>query len=437
MNKYSKLQQFRFDTYQMLVKARDATFELMDSIMTSKNADSLAEFSLSPLFGRKWHSAYEAIKDSRPNANKLMKRYIQEIPQMEYILLGIDNTHWPFPRAKTMKDRGYQYSASALNSSVLGQSYSTIAWLPELEAKGSWALPLRHERITSFETSSSKARWQLEQVVKYLPEKMLKLAVLDCEYGNGPFLKQTTQIKVSKLIRIRSNCCLYGEPVIYGGRGRPRKHGAKFKLNDPQTWWQADERVEINDPSLGLIRISKWQKLHFLTAAKEKFSLIQVERLKEKKTGNKHRPIWLIWVGKEFLPLEKVWSQYSRRLGVDHWYRFAKQRLHWTLPNLATPEKCQRWSNLMPNLTWQLWLGKDLVKQHHLPWQKPQENLTPQRVAQSMFSLLIEIGSPTKLSKTRGKSIGFKKGQKRMKRKRYPLVKKRQSRNKKSAKKAA
>ena len=193
-----------------------------------------------------------------------------------------------------------------------------------------------------------------------------------------------------------------------------------FKLNDPNTWWKADQIVQINDPSLGLIRISKWQKLHFLTAGKEKLSLIQVERLKQKKTGNKHRPIWLIWVGKEFLPLEKVWPQYSRRFGVDHWYRFAKQRLHWTLPNLGSPEKCQRWSNLMPNLTWQFWLGKDLVEQHHLPGQKPQENLTPQRVAQSMFSLLIEIGSPTKAAKSRGKSIGFKKGQKRMKRKRYP-----------------
>ena len=88
MNKYNKLQQFRFDTYQMLVKARDATFELMDSIMTSKNADSLADFSLSPLFGRKWHSTYEAIQDSRPNANKMMKRYIQEIPEMQCLLFS-------------------------------------------------------------------------------------------------------------------------------------------------------------------------------------------------------------------------------------------------------------------------------------------------------------------------------------------------------------
>jgi hypothetical protein len=40
-------------TYSMLGKAKDVTFELMDSVMTTRNASCLAEFSLSPLFRRK------------------------------------------------------------------------------------------------------------------------------------------------------------------------------------------------------------------------------------------------------------------------------------------------------------------------------------------------------------------------------------------------
>ncbi len=363
MNKYNKLEKFRFDTYQMLVKARDATFELMDSIMTTKTASCLAEFSLSPLFNRKWHSTYEAIEDCRPNTNKLMKRYIQEIPNSEYILLGIDNTHWEFKGAKTLQDRGDQYKNSAKNSSILGLGYSTIAWLPELKEKGSWTLPLRHERITSFETALSKATWQLKQVSKNISQKIL--VVLDCEYGNGSFLNQSKQIKVSKLIRIRSNCCLYAQPQSYSGRGRPRIHGKKIKVNEPSTLANADEMVEINDPCLGLVKISKWKNLHFRTASTEKLSLIKVERLKGKKTGNKHKPLWLVWVGEEFVPLEKIWSQYSRRFGVDHWYRFAKQRLHWTLPNFGTTYQCQRWSDLIVNITWQLWLSKEFVEQSH------------------------------------------------------------------------
>ena len=73
--KYDRYQKFRQEIYLMLGKAKDATFELMDSIMTTKNASCLAEFSLSPLFQRKWSSTYEALQDSRPNRNKLMRRY--------------------------------------------------------------------------------------------------------------------------------------------------------------------------------------------------------------------------------------------------------------------------------------------------------------------------------------------------------------------------
>ena len=78
--------------------------------------------------------------------------------------------------------------------------------------------------------------------------------------------------------------------------------------------------------------------------------------------------------------------------------------------------------------------SKELVQECRLPWQKPQKNLTPYRVAQSMISLLVQIGSPTIRAKTRGKSAGFKIGQTRSKRKRYPIVKKRFSRRKKNKK---
>ena len=86
----------------------------------------------------------------------------------------------------------------------------------------------------------------------------------------------------------------------------------------------------------------------------------------------------------------------------------------------------------MPLMTWQLWLGKDLVKEHHLPWQSCQKNLTPGRVAQSLFSLLVEIGTPTTLPKARGQSPGWKTGRKRSKKRTYPIAKKSYSRPKKS-----
>jgi len=58
-------------------------------------------------------------------------------------------------------------------------------------------------------------------------------------------------------------------------------------------------------------------------------------------------------------PLLEIWQLYLRRFTIEHVVSLAKQTLHWTVPKLSTPEQCQRWSDLMPLVTWQLWLAKD------------------------------------------------------------------------------
>ncbi len=59
------------------------------------------------------------------------------------------------------------------------------------------------------------------------------------------------------------------------------------------------------------------------------------------------------------------------------------------------------------------------------------------RVAQSMFSLLVAIGTPAQSPKPRGKSPGWAKGNTRTKPPRYPIAKKRVTRPKKVSKVAA
>ena len=71
----------------------------------------------------------------------------------------------------------------------------------------------------------------------------------------------------------------------------------------------------------------------------------------------------------------------------------------------------------MPLMSWQLWLAKDVVVETRLPWQSATINLSPGRVAQSMFSVaefvragfplmertqaLVEIGTPAQVPKLR------------------------------------
>jgi hypothetical protein len=87
----------------------------------------------------------------------------------------------------------------------------------------------------------------------------------------------------------------------------------------------------------------------------------------------------------------------------------------------------------MPLMSWQLWLAKDIVAETRLPWQSATINLSPGRVAQSMFSVLGEIGTPARSPKPRGKSPGWIKRNARTKPP-HPTVKNRASRPKKSPK---
>lgn len=405
MSNFDKLREFRHKTYTLMGNGRDALFDLMDAVLVSRSVASFAELSLSPVFRRRWSSLYEALQDSEPPRTKLMQLYIEQIPQSDRVVLAGDHTAWSQLQAVSLRERTYEHQATPMSGAkpvTIGQGYSTLAWIPE--ASGSWALPLLHERITSAESPIEKAVNQLRQVCQQLASRPLSL--WDAEYGCAPFLKQTADIACDKLIRLRSNRVLYGPPPAYSGTGRPRRHGEKFKLNDSTTWWQADEEIEVEDAKLERLQLQAWHCLHLRQAATYPVSLIQLQR-QDTSSHSTPKPLWLIWIGLALPSLSIVWQQYLRRFAIDHWYRFAKQRLHWTLPQLATPEQCQRWSDLMPLLTWQLWLARPEIQDCPLPWQKSSPNLSPGRTANAFAQVLALIGTPARSPKPRGKSPGW------------------------------
>ncbi len=271
-----KLQEFRSKAYQLLGRAKDATNDLMDAVLVTRNIYSFAELSLSPVFRRKWPSLYEALDDCRPNRHKLMKLYLREIPTKQRLIIAGDHTPWPRTEAPTLKDRTYEHGAKVISGKpiTLGHGYSTIAWIPE--DKGSWALPLRHERITSFETPISKAAFQLRQLCQHLKQRPISL--WDSEYGCAKFIKLTADINADKLIRLRPNRCVFGAPRPYPGKGRPAKHGQKMKLSDSTTWGVPVESMEIDDPTWERVEIKRWSQFHFYDSADHPMEIILIQR---------------------------------------------------------------------------------------------------------------------------------------------------------------
>jgi hypothetical protein len=66
--------------------------DLMDAVLVTRSVYSFVELSLSPVFRRKWSSIYEAVADSKPPREALMRLYIEQLPQTEQLVLAGDRT---------------------------------------------------------------------------------------------------------------------------------------------------------------------------------------------------------------------------------------------------------------------------------------------------------------------------------------------------------
>jgi hypothetical protein len=174
------------------------------------------------------------------------------------------------------------------------------------------------------------------------------------------------------------------------------------------------------------VRLRRWDNKHAKQDAYTPFSVILVETHleRDKPSG----PFWLAYQPPPHQEpgdqeLEDLWTWYEWRWPVEPSIRFRKQHLHWTLPRFQTPERCDRWTALVSIAQWQLFLVRDVVQDCPLPWQPPQEELTPERTLQSLGAIFGEIGTPACTPQTRGKSPGWPKGVPRTRPKRHRVVK--------------
>lgn len=445
----SKLAAFRQAIYTCFLKAGDVLFEIVDALLLSPRLASFPELSCVPVFRRRWPSLYEGLEDGKVDETKLLETLTEQLPESERPLLVGDHTAWPRLRARTLEDRAFQHQPTPIQGQkpiTLGHGYSTLGVVPAAaktdpqkadpkRSTGSWFLPVLHERIESATTPSQKAAEQLKRVCPKLEQR--PLALYDSEYGSGTFLNETDGIPCDLLFRVRSNRKLRRPPPPYKGGGARPKHAPLFRLGDPTTWGKADEEWEFNDPKLGRVCLQRWNTLHFEEAPKRLITLFRIERLEARGTRRDPRVVWLGYCGEELPRHSLEWRQYLNRFVIEHWYRFIKQGLNWTLPRLGTPQQSELWSLLVIIAYWQLWLAHGVVADCPRPWHPSQLKLTPGRVHQAMGGIFATIGTPARGPKPRGNSLGWPPGRVRTKRTRYPVVKKQTEAATKTAKQAS
>jgi len=234
---------------------------------------------------------------------------------------------------------------------------------------------------------------------------------------------------VGILVRLRSDREFHRtvEPLS-GKRGRPSKYGQRFACKDEQTRGAPDEGQEFEDERSGKVCLERWQSLQDKRTPNLTFDVLRAQAHLEKE---KPPPaVWFAWLppfnppDQIALTAQTIWTAYVSRWPIEPSLRFHKETLGWTLPRFHSAATGDTWPQLVALAHLTLFLSRPIVQDNTLPWQKAQTNLTPQRVRQSLSTFFLQIGTPPRPPKPRGKSPGWQKGRRRMPKTRHNVVKK-------------
>ncbi|MGD9890400.1 MAG: transposase [Dehalococcoidia bacterium] len=367
---------FRADVYACLGRRRDALFELSDALLSGGPVLSPVHLSLEPVHRRGWGSLYAALAQGSIDVDALRSLLAgQALPETAPIF-AVDVSVWPRCDAEASPDRGYYYHPSrhaAGQPIVAGWAYQWIAQLSL--TRDSWTVPLDVRRVHPCESAATVAVAHIQALVARLPASAsVPLFVFDAGYDPLHLAAALIDTPAAILVRWRRGRYFYANPPPPTGRGRPRRHGAKFACDDPQTWsTPTAEQVEL-DEQYGTVRVRAWAGLHAIPGQDRAnprpvrspkpvvpgpLILIKVSRLPGR--TRKSQVLWLWWHGPGAPDLALIWRAYVRRFDLEHTFRFVKQVLNWTTPRVRFPEQADRWTWVVVIASTQLRLARSAV----------------------------------------------------------------------------
>ncbi len=424
-------QEFRQRLLGIFTRRADALFELMDALLLTLDPRSPVELSTSPAFRRRFASVYDALCHGRIDHSLARELLTTAEPedaiQVEgHAVYAVDSTIAARPDAQTLPDRGKVYSASQ-GDTVPGHQYS---WLGRGIAHGqSWFAPRDMERVATATTPAAVAAAQVKRLATTVAVSLSAVIVADSHYAKRVFLAVFAELpNVFVLVRLACNRVLYGPPPPVTGKrpkGRPRLHGAKFKLKAPA----APECQRLFSLGKATVRVSAWTGLHFKDLAAVVGMVVRIEFLDAAGQPLYQRPLWLFWKGPTTVTLEALCLIYLLRFGIEHFFRFAKQRLGLLIAQTPQLAACEIWAWVVALAYTQLLLARTVVTAQPRPWdpktrRDPQQPVTPGQVRQAWLAFSHGLGTPACAPRPSGKAPGRTPGFKPTPREKCPVVSK-------------
>lgn len=421
------IHRFREEVYQSIEQRGDTVLELIDALTSTPGVESPVELSESPLFRRRFSSVYDALKWGRLQYDRL-RRVLDELHPADaetiagHEVYSIDCTDHPAPEAETLPDRSR--SKKGKNApTVVGHRYS---WLVRVvKWRTSWCMPQDIERVATTSSDSQVGAKQVEALAQR--NHRPKVVVADSLYCTIVFLSAFLVSQFTyALVRMRSNQVLYEEPPERQPhqKGRPAKHGSKFKLSSPS---REPDRVEETTLLEQKVVLKAWNNLHFTKLPLLVGMVVSVQFLKSDGTPRFKRPLLLFWTGPTTIALVDLARMYLWRFAIEHMFRFLKQKMGLTIANSPDLDHRQRWVWCCALAYCQLLLMRQEVADKRPPWHPSRRGgnahpLTPGQVQRQALAFLVGLDTPARPPQPAGKGLGRSLGFTPKPRKRHPVV---------------
>lgn len=358
----------------------------------------------------------------------------------EYHLFAIDVTPNKRPYAKKLADRGFVHVNETVTGKkpvAIGHKYSCLSYLTQ---EKHWALPLSIKRV---HTSEKDTIFGINQWCEALKDSengfnnKISIGVFDSAYSNAygiyQFVSRASDIKSAAIFiaRLRSDRVLMrpGDLQASGLHGRPAifNKNDPFRLHDATSWGAPYDTTTVQwITKRGKqydVEIKVWTNLrmrghHDCPVQTTPLTVVRIAVCNQQdgKKNYKH-PLWLVMVGTwpEHWPINLFWSLYRARFDIEHFFRFAKQRL--LMDVYQTPDSMheENWMQFVTIAYHQLFHARTLAKNFPKPWEpKVKKNptiLSPSKVQRDMWRILRQLPKITTEVKPRGIPAGRKPGE--------------------------
>ena len=452
-NRETQFSQFQSQLYNMYLNNRnDATLALLNTLCGNTQARSVVELSLGADFSHDYNSLYKAITQYQPQGSlaELTAPYLPPLWKGRYRLLGVDTTPCARPYAYKLTERECVYQPTPIQGQKpisYGHTYSEVCLLPERNGPKAprWVNPVHVQRVTRHnqeEVTIHQVRSLLED--PQLPfHKELCVQVGDTKYSTPTYLAALAdKANLITIVRSRSNRVYdFQAPVeTTPHRGHQRWYAGRMDLKDPASWPQPDQQADFTLTNyrghINRVEMLAWHKLVMrdqcqpvpLPLHRYPFTLIRV-RLFNARNELLEKPLWLIVIGakRDQISLPDILEAFLQRSDLEHFFRFAKQRL--LLDRFQTPETEheENWHHLVHLAYLQLWVARDLAVSLPRPWelylsQVKEKYISPTMVQRSFSRIIRQLGTPAQKPQRRGYSPGRPRGRLPALRKDLPLL---------------